>query len=338
MSVAKVTLAVILIATFANPEMVLSETFGQGLVRVCPNGPRIAGLQRKTDEANAIVDKSRFSLAKSLSLEEYRCSLASIDAYDRDIAKYLSAAHLYDSTRTNGDAIDVDPIVASRLNDLAASTHYADIRRLSLKLKGEAKHEFSMAYQAVYGSPSPAPVPAPTEAPTPEPTPMPTPEPTPSIATTQCQSGIADFLSAYSALNDAFGRYIKAQQSATNAARASTNRYGFLAAEIAAAYEIRAINSVINAEEPKLVGPQNQISASGANDTARRAGQIENDIHQRDELALSWSQQRYSLFTNLANGGSGFQLDQSTLNESNDLTARIDGEFNDARYSQPCAQ
>jgi hypothetical protein len=173
-------------------------------------------------------------------------------------------------------------------------------------------------------------------APPPTPLPTPTPEPTPSINTAMCQSGLSDFDAAYSSLNDAFNRYIRSQQSASNSARVATTRLAFSVAAIAAAYEVRAIRSVINAEEPKFSDPQSEIGGSGADDTARQTGKIVDDIHQRDQLALSWSQQRYSLFQNIANGGAGFQLDQSTLDESNRLTAQIDDDLNDLRYSHPC--
>ncbi len=172
----------------------------------------------------------------------------------------------------------------------------------------------------------------------PSPTPIPTPVPTPAIDVSACRSALSDFYTASTALNDAFNRYIRAQQSASSSAQVATTRVAMSVAQIAAAYELRAIRSVIDAEEPKFIGPESSIEQSGALETARLTSRIINHIHMRDGYALNWSQARYSLFGNIANGGSGFQLDQTPLNESNFLTGQIDSDFSELRLARPCQQ
>lgn len=148
---------VLALATALAPLAALPETYGQDIARVCPNGSKIATMIRKIDEAVAMVDPSRFALWKQASLEIYRCSQASIDAYSRDIAKYFVGQYLYLSTKTNGQVMEVLPHVVYTMNELAASTKFADLRRMALKLKSDSNEAIAAAHDAVYGTPEPHP-------------------------------------------------------------------------------------------------------------------------------------------------------------------------------------
>ena len=152
-----------------QPGVAVAETYRQYLERVCPNRVQIIGLRKKDDEAHAMMDNGRFDIERQLAREYYRCSTDINDQYGHDIALLFYGSSLYESLRTNGENDEQGPMVASRMNDLAAATKYADIRRLALKLKAWALKDAQDAHAAIYGSPTPA---QPAYTPTPEETPQ----------------------------------------------------------------------------------------------------------------------------------------------------------------------
>jgi len=173
-------------------------------------------------------------------------------------------------------------------------------------------------------------------APTPTPEPSPTPEPTPSIDASACSKGIYDFNSAYNDLNASYNRYAAATKNTASSAQSASNRWGFIAANVFAGYELKAIRSVIDAEEPKLDLAQTEIEGSRATNIAQLTNSLVQDIHERDQDALNWSTVKQQLLDNLANGGSGYQLDQTPLNEGNRLTSSIGRKQSEMRFSQIC--
>jgi hypothetical protein len=168
------------------------------------------------------------------------------------------------------------------------------------------------------------------------PKPSPTPEPTPVIATEQCLAALAALGSAMTDLSSSYDRYTSAYATTTSATASATTRAGMIGAQIRVNLELRAIRSTVNAEEPKLVQPEQGIEQSGAIQTARRTSQIVLLIHQRDGYALAMSSQRKSLIDNLAAGGPGFTVDTTAISEANRLTNQVDSELSELRLSSPC--
>ncbi len=165
--------------------------------------------------------------------------------------------------------------------------------------------------------------------------PTPTPEPTPQLDPT-CTAGLAQFYDAYNAWLGSFNRYVNASRSTTSSAQSATNRIGMSGAQIVAAYELKAIRSAIDAEEPKLQNAQNELDGSKASDTARTTNDIVLQVHRVDQDSLMWSNQRYSVLGNLASGGAGFQIDQSLLSDARAAQSAIDDDVSKLKYSNNC--
>jgi len=137
-----------------------------------------------------------------------------------------------------------------------------------------------------------------------------------------CLSGLEEFHSALADWSGAFGRYTESSQRTTNAAASATSRLSLTVVQIGAALELKAIRSVINAEEPKLQNADLEIEGSSEPDTSQLTASIVNNIQYLDQYALSWSQSRYYAILAVANGGTP-QVDQSAIERIRDLQQQI---------------
>lgn len=142
---------------------VSAETYEQAMERRCPNGKAIAALERQAKEADALLDNRRFSIHRSIARELFRCASSdAADSYTRDIAMVFYGSHMLRSAKTNGDGERIGFAVGTRMNDLAAATHYPDIRKIALEFKADALQEARDSHEAIYGTPEPAPTDQPT--------------------------------------------------------------------------------------------------------------------------------------------------------------------------------
>lgn len=167
-----------------------------------------------------------------------------------------------------------------------------------------------------------------------------TPDPPQPRATTvvdpSCTSALSEFNSSYEAWRGAFNRYITSSNNTSSGLSGVTNRYGAIGAQVSAGYELKAIHSVIDAEEPKLNRSNEELSGTRGVDSAQLVDRIVRNIRALDFDLLNWSQQRYNLLGNLAGGGSGYNIDQSSQQDARRLQSEIDQGFADLRYSQAC--
>lgn len=116
-----------------------AETVAQLIHSGCPNGTRITDLEKQIAEAVAMVDASSYALEKKLALEYYRCSSVTTDPYVKDFATFFYADSLFQAERTNRDTVDTSPTLIYKLNELAASTKYSDVKKHTLVLKAQVK-------------------------------------------------------------------------------------------------------------------------------------------------------------------------------------------------------
>jgi hypothetical protein len=165
----------------------------------------------------------------------------------------------------------------------------------------------------------------------------PTPSPTPAFDQTSCQNGIADLRSAYEDWRTAYNRYLKAADD-TGAAMPSYAASGlaYAAAAIYAAYELKAINSVIDAEEPKLTSAETIVESSRAFNTARITSDIVSSVHQLDAYSLLWTESRYRALIALESGNAPGPIDLSARERARNLLAQIDADLTQMRLSNLC--
>jgi hypothetical protein len=118
------------------PTSVFAETFAQGYVRNCPNGARLSVLSRQYERGYALLDDSRFAIAKKLAAELYDCSTIIHDPYERDVTKLFSLEYLaLSSFRKDSEQLTI------QFNELAANTQFADIRKMALKARDSLRSQ-----------------------------------------------------------------------------------------------------------------------------------------------------------------------------------------------------
>lgn len=114
------------------PSMANAETYEGLYERTCPNAPELKRLGHQYDRAHALLDDSRYAIAKKLAAGLYDCSTAVSDPYERDVAKYFSLVFTGVASFTR-DA----PNIASQFNELAASTPFRSIRKMAIQSRDD---------------------------------------------------------------------------------------------------------------------------------------------------------------------------------------------------------
>lgn len=152
-------LAVIL-APAVVPSSASAETYIGMFTKKCSNGARIANLYRQGVEADALVDKNRFTLSKELSREYYRCSVSSSDPILKDTARFFSASALIltatSPTLSLVEKREICQQVSIAMNELAASSKIVDIKRRALELRNDSR-KFADLLSRRIDIPSPEP-------------------------------------------------------------------------------------------------------------------------------------------------------------------------------------
>lgn len=169
--------------------------------------------------------------------------------------------------------------------------------------------------------------------PTPEPTPSPSPTPAWDVA--ECKVALGDFGQAYEAWNGAYNRYSEATRKTASAASGATNAYAASVVGVYVSLEIRAINSVINAEEPKLVNAQQQIEMSRA-PFARLTDLIINHVRAQDQYAQQWSYSRQRAVSSASAGRGMGPIDNDAFARSRSEQDALTSAMSDFKFAPKC--
>jgi len=111
----------------------------------------------------------------------------------------------------------------------------------------------------------------------------------------------------------------------------------FVGVEVYVNLEVKAIQSAMNAEEPKFEGPESEIEASQATETARRTLAIAVLIRKIDTNALLFSQLRSQFVYASASGAYPATPDQAAVGRNLEDLAALQQAVNDLRLFSPCS-
>jgi hypothetical protein len=111
---------------------------------------------------------------------------------------------------------------------------------------------------------------------------FPTSSPTPSWDVIACGNALSDFWTAFNSWNDSYNRYAESTGKTAGA--------GFMVG-----YEIKAINSVIKDEEPKVMNAEDEMEKSGA-PIAKAVTEIVLHLRTADNYAQQWSYSRERVY------------------------------------------
>ena len=139
-----------------------------------------------------------------------------------------------------------------------------------------------------------------------------------------CVNALAQFWTPYNDWFSARMRYSgSVQKTQRLLPKSGGPSYFYGPASINIILELRAIRSVIDAEEPKLRQAQSRIDSTGAAQTASAVGQMVQAIQQLDALELAWTEGRYNTITALANGRTAPDAPSYDTNTANQLGGQI---------------
>ena len=155
------------------------------------------------------------------------------------------------------------------------------------------------------------------------------------------RSAMTSFRSAYNDWSGAYNRYTKATANTTAAVptyvpSGSYAYSSYIGVEVYINLEVRAINSVISAEEPKLQSAQEDIVASGNEPLSRVTAQLIDEIQTTDQYSLMWSQSRSRLVYAVAAGQYPPAVDQSAAERVRDAMAVITTSQTQLSIGDPC--
>lgn len=139
-----------------------------------------------------------------------------------------------------------------------------------------------------------------------------------------CVAAYAAFSNAYQAWYGAYARYFKSIDD-TNAVfpKYVLGPTSYFGAALDAGYELRAIRSTIDAEEPRLQQAWGAMQATSAGRTGQIVADMLAAIQAVDAGALAWTTSRLQSFQSLAAGGPAYAIDESASTRSRDARARV---------------
>lgn len=159
---------------------------------------------------------------------------------------------------------------------------------------------------------------------------------------TACRSAVAGFQSAYDDWSGAYNRYLGATKNTTSAVPTyiPTGPYAYMSyvgVEVYVNLEVKAIKSVVDAEEPKLLGAQLEMEGSGNIGLARITAQLLNDIQTADQYSQLWTQSRSRLVYAAAAGSFPPPVDQSAAERVRSAMTDVSTIETQLRIGDPCS-
>ena len=152
-----------------------------------------------------------------------------------------------------------------------------------------------------------------------------------------CASALAAFWNPYNDWFSARSRYIGSVQKTQRLLPKNDGpSYVYGPASINIILELRAIRSVVDAEEPKLRAAQARLDSTGAAQTASAASEIVQAIQQLDGIELAWTQSRYNTITAAANGQPAPPVSGYDLQTVNQLGAQIKSRWDQLHGATAC--
>ena len=131
-----VSLPGLLIGLMATTTPAPARTIGEILAESCPKA--VEADQRQA-RAHDLADDSQYGLAKEAAALYYDCYRTLSDPYARDWAHEFYLTDLSLSAQTSEQMIDVLNVVISGSNNLAASTHFDDVRAAAIKVRDSSR-------------------------------------------------------------------------------------------------------------------------------------------------------------------------------------------------------
>ena len=152
-----------------------------------------------------------------------------------------------------------------------------------------------------------------------------------------CVNALAQFWTPYNDWYSATMRYVSSVQKTQRLLpKSDVPSYFYGPASINVILELRAIRSVVDAEEPKLRQAQSRLDSTGATQTASVAGEFVQAIQQLDALELAWTQGRYNTITALANGQPAPDLPSYDTNTADQLNSQIKSRWGQLHGGTAC--
>lgn len=279
--------------------LVVAETrSASAQVTACPQAAQAAKLVEAAKGDDAVADYAKAEQDyRSAARLYFECSQTAKTDSQRNEATYQYASALFQAARYDQDPLPLLRKVTSVTSALAAKAQYSlatkavELNNAASKRLDDNKSKNTVATHLAIASASPTATPTSRQSQT-------------------CQTDLQAFLDAVESWRGAGNRYIVSTQN-TNSAQPGSARPGmaWMSAAIYAGYEIKAIRSVIDAEEPKLAEAEQQIESDNLTDLQTYTSTIEFDIHTFDDYALTYSQNRYQYLQTLNSGGSPSQPD-----------------------------
>ena len=157
-----------------------------------------------------------------------------------------------------------------------------------------------------------------------------------------CHTAVTEIQSAYSDWSSAYSRYIGATNNTTAAVPTYVPRgpyasMSYVGVEVYVNLEVKAIKSVIDAEEPKLQNAQSDVEASGNIQLSRITAQLINDIGTADQYSQLWTQSRSRLIYTAAAGNFPPPVDQSAAERVRNAMTEISTIETQLRIGDPCS-
>lgn len=269
-------------------------------------------------------------VSRAASLEKQAEQRYASGQYQPGTDAYKQAASLYLSCRSSSkDVQSKNYAYLAYLTDLMKSVQYAADYRSTYDRVAKAADDFvlavddpdaaqqAMALHEAAGKPPKRELPAANKA--------------------ACMNALGQFSSAYKAWAEANNRYAKSVQDTYDSVSPNANTpIAYTGGVVYAGYEIRAIRSVINSEEPKLFDAQTTLERTGAKDVAQTTADIIQNVRMLDATNLTWSQGRYSTLLALSQGASASPFQQYPSGSSSAIQQKINADWTALAQQKDC--
>ncbi len=130
----------------------IAETRGAVLLRRCADAAHAEHLFQEAREAGAVGDLNSYKLYREAARLFFRCSESVSENEPRDLALISYGYAINASNRTNGDVLQLNPILDAKLNELAYRSRFEDLRKDARELRRVVRHSYREAYKAVNGT------------------------------------------------------------------------------------------------------------------------------------------------------------------------------------------
>jgi len=254
------------------------------------------------------------------------CSLKASDPGAKDRAFYAYVLDLAFAAQHASDGSALLQKVRKEADAFLRRSSSPDLVAKMAALKNDPKHPQASSTQAsAQGIVTPI-------------TPLSSPGRSSAIDKAACASALANFWKPYGDWFSARVRYIGSVQK-TQRLLPKGNAASFIygPASVNVILELKAIRSVVDAEEPKLRAAKARLEATGAAQTVSAVSDIVQAIHQLDANELAWTQARYNTITALANGQPAPAVPAYSTDTANQLGAQIKSRWDQLHGANACA-